>query len=93
MVNGKARTILLIVGLIKKIYYTLENIFLNRYVLGGNMKVELDLSKYVTQSDLKNATGLATSSVAKNVDWKGRLKPKTDKLDIGKFETATVGLS
>ena len=42
MVNGKARTILLIVGLIKKIYYTLENIFLNRDVLGGNMKVELD---------------------------------------------------
>ena len=57
------------------------------------MKVELDLSKYVTQSDLKNATGLATSNVAKNFYWKGRLKPKTDKLDIGKFETATVGLS
>ena len=61
--------------------------------MGENMKVELDLSKYVTQSDLKNATGLATSNVAKNVYWKERLKPKTDKLDIGKFETATVGLS
>ena len=32
------------------------------------VKVELDLSSYVTKSDLKNATGFDTTKFAKNVD-------------------------
>ena len=32
---------------------------------GTNMKVELDLSNYATKVDLKNATGVDTSSFAK----------------------------
>ena len=31
-------------------------------------KVELDLSNYVTKADLKNATGVDTSSFAKKTD-------------------------
>ena len=43
------------------------------------MKVELDLSNYGTEADLKNATGVDTSKFAKNVDL-ANLKPNADKL-------------
>ena len=33
--------------------------------LGANVKVELDLSYYATETDLKNETGFDTSSFAK----------------------------
>ena len=33
--------------------------------LGGNVKVELDLSNYATKADLRNATGVDTSHFAK----------------------------
>ena len=36
--------------------------------LGEKMKVELDLSNYATKTDLRNATGVYTSSFAKKVD-------------------------
>ena len=36
--------------------------------LRGKVKVELNLSHYATKTDLKNATGINTSSFAKNVD-------------------------
>ena len=35
--------------------------------LGANAKVELDLFNYVTKTDLKNATGVDTSSFAKKL--------------------------
>ena len=34
--------------------------------LGGKVKVELDLSNYVTKANFKNATGVDTSKFAKN---------------------------
>ena len=46
---------------------------------GGRVKVELDLSNYVTKTDLKNATGGDTSDVAKKVDL-ATLKPDIDGL-------------
>ena len=36
--------------------------------LGGRVKVQLDLSNYVTETDLQNATGVDTSSFAKKID-------------------------
>ena len=35
--------------------------------LGANVKVELDLYKYATKTDLKNAKGVDTSSFAKKL--------------------------
>ena len=35
--------------------------------LGANVKVELDLSNYVTKANLKKATGVGTSSFAKKL--------------------------
>ena len=53
--------------------------------LGGKVKVELDLSNYATKTDLKNATGIDTSSFAKKVDL-ANLKSNVDKLDIHKLK-------
>ena len=52
---------------------------------GGRVKVELDLSNYATKADLKNATGVDTSTFAKKVDL-ASLKSKVDKLDIDKMK-------
>ena len=49
--------------------------------LGANAKVELDLPNYATKTDLKNATGVDTSSFAKKVDL-ANLKSNVNKLDI-----------
>ena len=48
---------------------------------GGIVKVELDLFKYITKSDLKNATGVDTSKFPKKVDSES-LKSNVDKLHI-----------
>ena len=59
--------------------------------LGGNVKVELDLSDYVTKTDLKNATGVDTSSFTKRIDL-ANLKSDVDKLDIDILENVPSGL-
>ena len=53
--------------------------------LGGRVKVELDLSKYATKPNLKNATGVDTSKLAKKNDL-ANLKSNVDKLNIHKFK-------
>ena len=42
------------------------------------MKVELDLSNYVTKADLKNETGTDTSKFSETVDF-ANLKSNVDK--------------
>ena len=49
------------------------------------MKLELDLSIYTTKADLKNATGVNTSKVAKKFDLTN-LKSNLDKKDIDKLK-------
>ena len=56
------------------------------------MKVELDLSNYATKTDVKNATGIDTSSFAKKVDL-ANLKSSVDKLDIDKLKNVSTNLS
>ena len=60
--------------------------------LGGKVKVELDLSNYAIKTDLKNATGIDTSSFAKKVDL-ANLKSNVDKLDIDKLKNVPTNLS
>ena len=52
---------------------------------GGRVKVKLGLSCYVTKADLKNATGIDTSSVAKKFNLSNS-KSDVDKLDTGKLK-------
>ena len=67
MLNGKAKIISLTVGWIKKYVVQMSEYFPEPKSL-GKVKVELDLSNYVTKTDLKNATGNDISSFAKTVD-------------------------
>ena len=60
--------------------------------LGANVKVELDLSYYATETDLKNETGFDTSSFAKKTDL-ASLKSDVDKLDIDKLKNVRTNLS
>ena len=91
--NGKATVIILIVGLIKKVLLHKMSYFPEPYTCSKNeIKVELDLCIYATKSDLKCATDLDTSNIAKKTDVVS-LKSDIDKQDIGKLETTPVYLT
>ena len=60
--------------------------------LGGEVKVELDLSNYAIKADFKQAAAVDTSKFAKKVDL-ANLKPNKDKLDIDKLKNEPRGLS
>ena len=77
MSNGKTTIILLKARLI---------------YLRENMKVELDLSNYVTKVDLKEATDVDTSDFAKKTDL-ANLKSDLEKLDIDKLKNVPSNLS
>ena len=53
--------------------------------LGGRVKVELDLSNYAINADLKTATGVDTSKFPKKVD-STIFKSNVEKLDIDKLK-------
>ena len=59
---------------------------------GRGMKVELDLSNYVTKADLENTVGLDTSKFAGKV-YLANLKSDEDKLDIAKLKNVPSNLS
>ena len=58
----------------------------------GKMKVELDLSNYATKTNLKNATGIDTSSSANKVDL-ASWKSSVDELDVDKLKNVPTNLS
>ena len=58
----------------------------------GRAKVELDWSNYATKADLKKASGVDTSKVAKKFNL-ANLKSNVGKLDIGKLENVPTNLS
>ena len=59
--------------------------FLEQNSLGANVIFELYLSNYARKTDLKNATGVDTSSFAKTTDL-ANLKSDVDKLNIGELK-------
>ena len=58
----------------------------------NNIKVELDLTNYVTKTDLKNITHIDVSSFASNTN-SAALKTEVDKIDIDKLKTVPVDLA
>ena len=60
--------------------------------LEANVIVELDLSKYATKTDLKNATGVDASDFTKKTDLTN-LKSDGDKLDIDNLKNVPNNLS
>ena len=54
--------------------------------------VKVDLSNYATKADLKNATGVDTSTLAAKSDL-ASLKAEIDKIDVEKLKTVPIDLS
>ena len=93
MLNGKAMTIHLIVGLRKKTLNKMSQYFPKPYKsFGRDINVKVDLSNYVTKLDLKNATGVDTSKLVAKSDLVS-VKAKVDKIDLDKLKTVPVDLS
>ena len=58
----------------------------------NNIKVELDLTKYATKTDLSNITHVDTSSFASKTNI-AALKSEVNKIDVNKLKTAPVDLA
>ena len=59
---------------------------------GGNVKVELGLSNYVTKASLKGTTGIDTSALGSKADL-ASLKTKNGDLDVDKLKTVHADLN
>ena len=59
---------------------------------GGNINAKIDLSYYVTKTELKNVKHFDTSSFALKTNW-ASLKTEVDKLDFDKLAPVPVDLS
>ena len=70
---------------------SMSGFFAKRKSFGGRVKVELDLSNYVTKADLKHAKGVNTSKFAKKVDLVSLIS-NVDKLDIDKLKNVPSNL-
>ena len=92
MFCGKVMVIHTTDGLIKKVLIYKRSYFPEPYTHSKKkIKVELDLSSYARKSDLKNATGIDTLKVVKEVDL-ASLKSDADKLDINKVKIVLADL-
>ena len=60
--------------------------------MGGNVKVELNQSNYLTKPDLSKAGSVDTSEYAKKTDL-ASLKSDIDGLDIDKLKALSADLS
>ena len=60
--------------------------------LGANVKLELDLSKHATKSDLNNATWVEVPSFAKKIDL-ANLKSDVDKLEFDRLKNVPTNLN
>ena len=93
MLSGKVMTILLIAGLIKRIYlYISRDIIQKQIVVVKKIKVELDLSNDATKSEVRKARGVDKSEFARKVHL-ACMKSKVDKLDLDKLETVPSNLT
>ena len=86
------------VGLIQKIFNELLSLQMGQYFpklfrsFGGNINVKIDLSNYVTKTDLKNLTHVDVTCFALKTNV-ASLKAEVDKLDIDKLAPVPADLS
>ena len=87
-------TIVLIVGLIKKISYKKIQYFSKPFNshFDDSIKVKIDLSNYATKRDIKNISHVDSSSFALKTNL-ASLNTEVDKLDINKLKPIPVDLS
>ena len=82
----------LIIRLIKKTSFKIDQNFPPCSSSGGSVSAELDLNSYATKTDLKNATHIDVSNFAPKSNL-ASLKSEVDKIDVDKSKTVPVDLS
>ena len=91
MSNGKDTKTHLIAGLIKR-YYKVSEYFPPYRSHGGDIKVEIYLSKYVAKTDLKNVKHVDVSSFTLKTNL-ASLKTEVDKIDADILKSVPVDLT
>ena len=91
MSNGRGMIILSIVGLIKMIF-KMSQYFPPYNNSSENIKVELDLSNYVTKEDINDITHVDASGFASKTNL-AALKTEVDKIDVDKLKTIPADLA
>ena len=86
MSNGKAMTILFIVGLIKKTEYKMSYVPAYSEVKEEIVSVTINLSNYVTQKEFKSVTKVDTSDFALKTKV-AEIKRKVDGIDVAKINS------
>ena len=76
----------------KRIYYKMSTYYPPYKSSSSNDKVELDLTNYATNTDLKNIMHVDVSSFAIKANL-AALKTEVDETDIDKLKTAPVDLA
>ena len=90
--NGTSMIVILLVGLIKKVYKMSQYFPKPFRSLGGSINVKVGLSNYATKTNLKNIKNVDTSNFALKTNL-ASLKIEVDKLDIDKLAPVLVDLS
>ena len=76
----------------KRLYYKMSTYYPPYKSSSNNIKVELDLTNYATETDLKNITHVDVSSFASKTNV-AALKTEVDKVDAHKLKTVPVDLA
>ena len=76
----------------KRVYYKMSTYYPPYQSSSNDIKVELDLTNYLTKTDLNNITHVDTSSFASKTNL-AALKSEVDKIDVDKLKTAPVDLA
>ena len=85
MSNGKGMIVVLMIGLIERSCIKMSQYFPKPFrIFGGNINVKVDLSSYVTKTDLKHVIHVNNSIFARKTNLTS-LKTEVDKLNIDKL--------
>ena len=76
----------------KRVYYKMSTYYPPYKSSSNNIKVELDLTNYVTKADLKNITHVDVSSFASKTNL-AALKTEVGKIDADRLNTVPVDLA
>ena len=76
----------------KRLYYKMSTYYPLYKSSSNNIKGELDLTNYATNTDLKNIAHVDLSSFASKTNL-AALKTEVDKIDVDKLKTAPVDLA
>ena len=76
----------------KRLYYKMSTYYPPYKSSSNNIKIELDLANYATNTDLKNITQVDVSGFASKTNL-AALKAEVDKIDVDKLKTTPTDVA